>query len=385
MGRSGTGVKEASATSYEISFTYRGIHCRERVKLQPTPANLKRVTNHLGAIKSAIESGTFDYSVTFPESNNRFKFIEKPGEGIKLEDYLDKWLEREKKHRKASTWDSYYKIVTNHILPKFHGVILADIKRPAIKQWLAGMDCGNKRLSNIQSCFRSALQEAVEDELIELNPLYGYNYQRKNPPKIEDDVDPFTGDEQAAIVEHAVGQNKNMIQFFFWTGLRTSELIALNWNDVDWMRGIVRISKAMTHYSNGPEEPKTKAGYRDVKLLGPALEALKAQKQFTLLKGEEIFQNPFDSLRWTGDQAIRRTWTRSLVRAKVRYRRPYQTRHTYASMMLTAGEPIAWLAEQMGHSDWGMLRRVYARFIKDSMPEAGSKAVAMFFPETKKA
>lgn len=385
MGRSGTGVKEASATSYELSFTYRGVFCRERIKLQPSPANLKRVTNHLGAIKSAIEAGTFDYAVTFPESNNRFKFIEKPGEGIRLEDYMEKWLERERAHRKSSTWETHKRTVMNIILPKFSGTLLSDLKRTSIKQWLAAMDCGNKRLSNIQSVLRSALQEAVEDELIDLNPLYGYNYQRKNPPKVMDDVDPFTGDEQATILGRAVGQVKNMIQFFFWTGIRTSELIALNWDDVDWIRGVVRISKAMTHYSHAPEEPKTKAGYRDVKLLGPALEALKAQKAFTLLKGEEIFQNPFDNLRWAGDQAIRRAWTRTLKLAKVRYRRPYQTRHTYASMMLTAGEPIAWLAEQMGHSDWGMLRRVYARFIKDSMPEAGSKAVAMFFPETKKA
>jgi integrase len=47
-------------------------------------------------------------------------------------------------------------------------------------------------------------------------------------------------------------------------------------------------------------------------------------------------------------------------------------------MMLTAGESIAWLANQMGHSDWGMLRTIYAKFIKDSIPDAGDKAVKMF-------
>jgi integrase len=46
--------------------------------------------------------------------------------------------------------------------------------------------------------------------------------------------------------------------------------------------------------------------------------------------------------------------------------------------MLTAGESIAWLAQQMGHSDWGMLRRIYAKYIKDSIPDAGNKAVEMF-------
>jgi integrase len=43
-----------------------------------------------------------------------------------------------------------------------------------------------------------------------------------------------------------------------------------------------------------------------------------------------------------------------------------------------AGESIAWLAQQMGHTDWDMLRRVYAKYIKDSIPDAGQKAVQMF-------
>ena len=46
-------------------------------------------------------------------------------------------------------------------------------------------------------------------------------------------------------------------------------------------------------------------------------------------------------------------------------------------MMLTAGESIAWLAQQMGHTDWDM-RRIYAKYIKDSIPDAGQKAVQMF-------
>src|SRR5207244_10993323 len=41
----------------------------------------------------------------------------------------------------------------------------------------------------------------------------------------------------------------------------------------------------------------------------------------------------------------------------------YQMGHTYASMILSAGENPAWIARRMGHADWGMLRRIYARRI----------------------
>jgi integrase len=71
-------------------------------------------------------------------------------------------------------------------------------------------------------------------------------------------------------------------------------------------------------------------------------------------------------------------WLPALKKAGVRYRRPYQTRHTYASMMLTAGESPIWLANQMGHADTGMIFRIYGRLIPDAVPEAGGKAVEMF-------
>ncbi len=60
--------------------------------------------------------------------------------------------------------------------------------------------------------------------------------------------------------------------------------------------------------------------------------------------------------------------------AEVRYRQPYQLRHTYASTMLSSGENIHWLATQMGHRDATMILRTYGRWIPDVDPSAGSKA-----------
>ena len=47
-------------------------------------------------------------------------------------------------------------------------------------------------------------------------------------------------------------------------------------------------------------------------------------------------------------------------------------------MMLTAGKPLGWVAQQMGHSDLNMLGRTYARRIKSAAPDVGNKAVEMF-------
>lgn len=384
--RQRTGVRPASASSIQIAFTYRGIPCRERIKLQPTTANLKRAEQHRGAILDAIERGTFDYAKTFPESPNRFLFAEQKGAGYKLEIYLETWLGRQTAHLKASTLDDYKKIVMHTLIPEIGQTYITDLKRAQIRDLCEKSTASNKRLSNIQSVLRKALHDAIDDDLIETNPLYGWKYARKEAPKTIDDIAPFTAEEQTEILNACrEPQCRNLFQFAFWSGLRTSELIALEWGDIDWQRGIVRVSRAKTQASDTAEGTKTRRGTRDVKLLAPAISALTAQKSHTHLAGGAVFHNPRTGEPWTGDQPIRHgAWTAALKKAGIRYRRPYQTRHTYASMMLSAGESPMWVAAQMGHADWSMIGRVYGRWIRDAAPEAGNKAVEMFGAQPKK-
>lgn len=381
MGRGGNGWRRASASSYEITFTYRGKRCRERVALKPSAANDKAIDNHRGAILDAIARDTFDYAYTFPNSKHLDQFVERRGQIVTVKDYLDKWLKQQKDHTSASTWNDYRKTVNNHLIEEFGELKLTDLKRPVIREWCAGIDVSNKRIANLLSPLRVALQQAVDDELIETNPLYGWSYKRKEPPKTEQAIDPFSREEQQAILAVLDSQGRNLIQFAFWTGMRTSELVALEWVDIDWQREVVLVTRAITQAAKGnAETTKTTAGTREVKLLQPAIEALKAQKTLsTFHKSGRVFINPRTGEPWTGDQAIRKTlWTHALKRAGVRYRYPYQTRHTYASMMLSAGEPPRWVADQMGHSDLSMIFRRYGKWMPDANPGAGNAAVEIF-------
>ena len=61
-----------------------------------------------------------------------------------------------------------------------------------------------------------------------------------------------------------------------------------------------------------------------------------------------------------------------LKKAGVRYRVPYQTRHTYASTMLQVGEDLEYVAKQMGHEDSTTTLKYYARFIQQKGVKHGS-------------
>ena len=127
------------------------------------------------------------------------------------------------------------------------------------------------------------------------------------------------------------------------------------------------------------KQPKTKSGERDVKLFPPSLNALLDQKQFTFESASKVFNNPNTNKPWETDAQIRRTlWIPALAKAGVKYRTPYQTRHTYASTLLSVGEPPMWVANQMGHKDWAMIRRVYGRWIPEVDTAAGSKIMKLW-------
>lgn len=120
---------------------------------------------------------------------------------------------------------------------------------------------------------------------------------------------------------------------------------------------------------------KTAAGQRDVLLLPQALEALIAQKKYTFEKNGRIFHHPRLQKPWVSDAQIRAYWKPLFKRSGVRYRNLYQTRHSYGSMLLSAGENMLWVARQLGHCDTQMLVKVYAKWIPQAHTKAGYQPV----------
>jgi len=375
MARNGSGIREATKTSYEIEFTYQGERCRERIKLKPCPANLRAVERHRADIIAAIEDGTFDYSVTFPKSKRAAK-LRADDEVLSVAEWLDQWLDRKERHVKASTYNTYRK-VTVILKRQFGAIALTELKKKDVRAWCETLTCGNKRIKGLTLPLIDALQCAVDDELLELNPLRDFRFIKTEAPK-EDHVDPLSREESEKLLGVLTGQYKNMVQFALWTGLRSSELIALQWGDIDFIRGVALIQRAKTQAATQVETTKTHSGRREVKLLVPALSALANQKPHTLLAGSHIFINELTGKSYDGDQQLWQAWKRALLRAGIRYRNPYQTRHTYASWMLSAGESLPWISQQMGHSSVIVTTRYYARFLTDSQPDAGNKAVGLF-------
>lgn len=377
MGGRAAGVRTETKSSVVIDFYYRGVRCRERLKLDPTKANLKYAANLRAEIQTEIARGTFDYARHFPDSARALQLSRTPGAAIAVGPALDAWLRGMKGQLAYSTFRGYELSIERVWWPACGNMRLAEITRTWLKSWVAEQSCGLKRIRNVLLPMRGLFAQASEDELIQRNPFVGWAPRKIEPPKEKDDIDPFTPQEVMAILGACVGQVRNLFEFGFWTGLRTSELIALRWEDVDLTGATVTVRRAKVRQRI--KVPKTKSGNRTVVLLPPALEAIKAQRQYTALADAEVFNNPRTDAPWLHDGPIRKTaWQPTLRRAGVRYRYPYQMRHTFASTLLSAGENPVWVAAMMGHKDWAMIVRVYGRWIPSVAPDAGKKAAAVW-------
>lgn len=367
-------VFAASSRSIGIRFRYRGVACEERIALPPTPRNLAYARNLRGRILDEIAKGAFDYARHFPDSKRARLLTKDPSSLDTVGERLEAWLSAVKPLVARSTWLGYDKAVRNVLVPQFGKTRLRDLSRAAIRAWIGEQTVTAKRINNVLTPLRQMLAETLSEGAISTDPTHGLTVRRKGPK--EDDIDPFTPEEAAAILAATDGQFQNLVRFALWTGMRTSELIGLRWQDIDWRRNEVRVRQARV--AGELKGTKTDAGRRSIKLLPPALDALKAQKTHTLLAGGLVFHDPRTGEPWLGDKQIREWhWRPALKRAKVRYRYPYQTRHTYASTLLSAGENPVWVASQMGHKDWVMIVRTYGRWIPSVDPTAGEKAAAI--------
>ncbi len=368
---------KSGKTTLRISFYYRGMQCRETIKFEATPSNIKYADRLRSEILNAIERGTFSYADYFPLSKlaRRFGHVRTD---LTIGELLHDYVAQTKSTREHSTYLGYKKICDARLIPYFGSVAIQDLKPAFIRDWIRDLNLTSKTVSNLLIPLRAIIDQALNDEYIKSNPMDKIVISKllsKTTSRSNFKVDPFDRNEVSAMLEAAHhDQIKNLFQFAFFTGLRTSELIALEWEDVDLVNGVLHVARAVV--KKQIKSTKTSAGVRDVMLLPPAVAALHAQQQYTLALGRRVFHNPRTGQPWETDHQIRRTaWLHTIKKAGVRYRNPYQTRHTYASMMLSGGENIMWVASQMGHVDTEMVMRTYGKWIPDDSAKMGYRPV----------
>ncbi|WP_099975487.1 site-specific integrase, partial [Enterobacter hormaechei] len=360
--------KHSSGETINITFTYKGVKCREPLSnLEVNNKNLKYAERTLGEIHNKIERGTFIYAEYFPRSV-RLKIFGNAATGKTVKMYLDEYLKIcETRNLSPSTIGGYKKC--RSALSELHIFPASELTPAALKTWIQNQKTTLKTIRNQLSFLRSSLDEAVTDGVLQINPVSQVTASRYQSNKSDAEssyiVDPLSPAEVSALLTSTGNKQwENLFRFAIQTGLRSSELCALRWRDIDFIEKTAHVQSASV--SGVTKGTKTKAGTRKVELTEEAMIALNDQKPFTFMKDGCVFEDPKTNKPWASADAIRKkAWVPTLRKAGIRYRNPYQTRHTYATRLISSGVNLFWLSTQMGHKGPEMLFRHYGRYLKE--------------------
>jgi len=353
MGRNGTGVTPRE-TSIQVAFTFDGKNRRLTLKsggvaLPPTTPNLKFAERLVAEIRQKIKLGVFVFAEYFPDEGQ---------DSSSLAAYLDGW---EKTIRAPASTKAKYKSAGKFWRLHLGKLPLRSIKPSHIRTALADRsDLAGKTVNDYVSVLRLALEDAVGDKLIQDNPADKIEpAQAQSPPP-----DPFTAEEAEIIIaklRERCPEDGDFAEFRFFTGLRTGELIGLTWAAIDMRNKKMTVTGGRVR---GEDRDSTKTGNaRVVDLNSRAMAALKRQKARTYMAGAHVFHNPRTGVRYDNENEFtKQAWKPVLKALQIRYRRPYNTRHTYATMMLMAGMTDAYCAAQLGHSV-EMFHKKYAKWL----------------------
>lgn len=367
-----------------IDFRYLDERFRETTLLTDTPANRKRLDVMAKRIEAEIVLGSFSYETYFPQSKSlsKVKLLEsRNNKGIDgsrmplFSQVVRMWLDE----REIEWRDSYKTTITSmiqrHITPALGEMPLDAINRDVLVQFRSGLakyrSAGGNSLNassinRVMTILKSILEHAC------------YEYKLNSPweriKKLKEEkvhVEPFTLAQVNLMIEDVRSDFRDYMIVRFFTGMRTGEIHGLRWRCVDFDRREILIRET---YSLGRYEyTKNDHSQREISMSQPVFEALKRQFEVTGKGGREghVFCTrnglPIDS-----NNFAKRIWRPLLEDLNIEYRRPYNTRHTTATIWLASGEAPEWVARQMGHANTTMLFQIYSRFVPNMTRNDGS-------------
>ncbi|MCW6675533.1 site-specific integrase [Aerococcaceae bacterium NML171108] len=365
------------------TYNKRGVkHYALKAYLGLDPVTGKQINIEKRGFKTKKEAQLFYNRAKLDFENGQ---TSKENKTITYKQVYHEWLERYKTTVKESTCVKTEKIFNLHILPVLGDIRIAMLSSGYLQKQLNKWYQQFGQYKKVYNYACNVLQYAVVQGYIQSCPS-----KRVTMPKIKLDYnyrkstkDYYSREELQTFMQALEKQDSYKWLAFFrllaFTGIRRGEALALTWNDIRLIDGVVSINKTLAHgYNNAliVQEPKTKASNRTISLDPKTIQILKAWQieQTRLLLGfgfnaRKPHQLLFSKLE-TNTYLDLATPRNALERICKRHNLPminiHGFRHTHCSLLFEAGVPMKDVKERLGHSDIQTTMNIYTHVTQDS-------------------
>ena len=163
------------------------------------------------------------------------------------------------------------------------------------------------------------------------------------------------------------------------TGMRTNEILALKYKDINLDKMKIKIYKSM--YKGEVDQTKTKQSNREIKIIKPLGEMIKNYYKKYLVENK-VEANPEDFVfarhekdyklvvKHISPQTIKIFFKDILKKLGIKDRSLYSTRHSFASVMVSYGEDLGWVSHMLGHTNIAITAGIYAKYLENNKERA---------------
>ena len=302
-------------------------------------------------------------------------------------DYAKHYLESYAKVAcKWTTWTGYETIIEKHLRPVWENRRLDEITRADVKQLILqkqqdGLAAGT--VENIKALVSGIFTHAYEDGILAVNPalkmgrfIQRHDLRRHVTPLSREHTAKFLCSAQEHFPEHYP-----LLLCAFRTGMRMGELLGLAWDDIDFAANTIEVRRSYSHGQfSTPKSHKSRIVDMSDQLKAVLLKHCEAMRvrfggrlPVTPVPGkqakEAVVELVFPSETGgplDGDNFRRRVFFPLLEKADVPKIRFHDIRHTFASLLLTQGESLHYVKEQLGHASIQTTVDVYGHLVPGS-------------------
>ena len=320
---------------------------------------------------------------------------------LTLAQWLTTWITLVEPSVRPASFTRYSGIVENHLLEApIAAIPIQEIRSSHIEAYYATIPVGSRPVHH--TVLRRALRKAVKDKILRVNPAADLDHspRRRKKPDEAARVNCWTVTEAKMFLTAAKAagpQAGALYAVALDSGARKGELCGLPWSDVDLDAGTIRIARQLT--KPGPEPtfgPPKNGCARTVTLSAETIELLRQHKRsqaavkmanrttysdLGLVFAKEIgdLTNRADliGLPLQANHLGQRQFARLLKAAKVKIITFHGMRHTCATLLLQAGEPVHVVSKRLGHARVEITLNTYAHVLPDMQQQAAATMGAL--------